>query len=553
MKRTIITAVVAIVATLAAQAQTAIEIVYSGTTATVTIPDAIEGITSSVNGANVTILSTNTATEYTYRVKGQSADGSLLISGSYKLQLQLDGLTLTNAHGGAAIDVECGKRIAVELMAGTVNTLADTPGSQKAALYFKGHAEFEGSGTLNVTGRAKHAICAKEYIELKSSLGTINVLGAVSDGIHCGKAKVGDKNNYFLMKGGVVSIFNVGSDGIDSDDYGVVAIEGGALSVSVGDDATALKADSTVTISGGRLSIAVTGADSEGIRARHTVSIAGGQTTILVTGNGSKGIKAKRLTAADTGATVLNGGFLSVSGGETTIHTLGGNFLDTANGDTEKCMGVSVDADMRMTNGTLTLLVTGPEAYAYNVKGTESRTGGQLSVVRTPWAVNARDYRYDMTAYVVVSRNGSLISDYANLALGAFIGSECVGYGQFDTAAYGTVRLHSNSTTASPVRFRLYDYATATTYRLSPSQTVTFQPDGCVGQPGSPLVLECQPPVAGDANCDGEVNVTDVTTVINHILGKPSADLDMHAADANGDGAVNITDVTTIINLILGK
>lgn len=553
MKQTILTLVVALAAMATAQAQNAIEIVYSGTTASVSIPQGVEGVTASVSGADVTILSTTTSTELVYRVSGQSDDGSLLISGSYKLQLQLAGLQLTNAHGGAAIDVECGKRIAVELMAGTVNTLADAEGAQKAAFYIKGHAEFEGSGTLSVTGRAKHAISSKEYMELKSSTGIINVLGAPGDGIHCGKGKQHDEHNYFLMKGGTVSITNVGGDGIDSDDYGVISIEGGALSINVGDGATGLKADSTVTISGGLLSIVVAGADSEGIRARHTVNIAGGQTSIVVTGNGSKGIKAKRLTSADAGATVLDGGFLSVSGGETTIQTLGGNFFDAVNGDTEKCMGVSVDADMQMTGGTLTLLATGPEAYAYNVKGTERRTGGQLSVQRVPWVVNARDYRYDMTAYVVVSRDGARIADYSSLALGAFIGSECVGYGQFDTTAYGTVRVHSHTTASSPVEFRLYDYATGVTYRLSASQTIAFQTDGCVGQPSAPVVLECLTPLAGDVNSDGQVNVTDVSAVISYILGKQTGTFDVLAADANGDGVVNVTDVTSIINLILGK
>ena len=188
-------------------AQGTIEITFDGKSADVSIPADVEGVTATKNGANVTIRSATTTTEYTYRVSGQSPDGSLTINGDYKLTLQLAGLPLTNAHGGAAIDVECGKRIAVELVEGTVNTLEDSQfGAQKAALYFKGHPEFEGGGTLNVTGHLKHAICAKEYMELKSSTGTINVLGAPSDGLHCGKGKVANEHNYFLMKGGNTKI-----------------------------------------------------------------------------------------------------------------------------------------------------------------------------------------------------------------------------------------------------------------------------------------------------------------------------------------------------------
>ncbi|MDO4512161.1 MAG: dockerin type I domain-containing protein, partial [Bacteroidales bacterium] len=54
----------------------------------------------------------------------------------------------------------------------------------------------------------------------------------------------------------------------------------------------------------------------------------------------------------------------------------------------------------------------------------------------------------------------------------------------------------------------------------------------------------------GDVNGDGEVNVTDVTALVNHILGTtqyPTAQ-----ADINADGEVNVTDVTALINIILG-
>ena len=553
MRHTIITAVVALMAFVTAQAQTAIEIVYSGASASVSIPTGVAGVTAAVNGANVTILSTTTTNEYVYRVRGQSPDGSLLISGSYKLQLQLAGLNLTNAHGGAAIDVECGKRIAVELMAGTQNSLADAAGTQKGAFYFKGHAEFEGSGTLSVTGRAKHAICAKEYIELKSSTGTINVLGAVSDGIHCGKGKVNDDNNYFLMKGGVVNIMNVAGDGIDSDDYGVLTIEGGALSVNVGAGATALKADSTVTIRGGLINLSVEGDDSEAIRARYAVSIAGGTTTIAVKGDGSKGIKAKRYEVSDATATVRNGGFLTIGGGTTTIDVQGGNLTNPDTGDTDKCMAASVDADMQMTDGTLSLTAMGPEARTLNVKGSQTLSGGQLEEMRSPWAVDTRDYRYDMTAYVDVSLDGMPLADYSRVAVGAFVGNRCVGFARFSTADYGTLRIRSNESTAQTVGFCLYDYETGITHALKPSQEVVFTPDGCVGQPGAPLRLVYTIPQKGDVNGDRLLNVTDVTTLINYILGKQPAAFDVRLADLNGDGLINVTDVTQVINAILGK
>lgn len=54
----------------------------------------------------------------------------------------------------------------------------------------------------------------------------------------------------------------------------------------------------------------------------------------------------------------------------------------------------------------------------------------------------------------------------------------------------------------------------------------------------------------GDVNDDGKVNVSDVTTLINMILGLQT--MDQTRADVNGDGKVNVSDVTTLINIILG-
>ena len=55
--------------------------------------------------------------------------------------------------------------------------------------------------------------------------------------------------------------------------------------------------------------------------------------------------------------------------------------------------------------------------------------------------------------------------------------------------------------------------------------------------------------VNGDVNGDGKVNVSDVTTLINMILGVVT--MDQAAADVNGDGKVNVSDVTALVNLIL--
>lgn len=57
----------------------------------------------------------------------------------------------------------------------------------------------------------------------------------------------------------------------------------------------------------------------------------------------------------------------------------------------------------------------------------------------------------------------------------------------------------------------------------------------------------------GDVNNDGSINMTDVTIVINYILGKEVSDFNWQVGDMNFDGFINMSDVTCIISLILGK
>ena len=349
-----------------------INVKYNGSTATVTIPASFSGVTcTSGNSSHVVINCTNTTQEYPYYLEGSSLNGSLTINGEYKLTVILGGVSLTSGKG-AAIDIECGKRIDFILQEGTTNTLSDyAGGDQKAALYTKGHAEFKGAGTLNVKGNLKHAIAAKEYIELKGSLGTINILGAVSDGIHCGKGEKGNtEDNIFRMNGGTINISNCGSDCIDYLYYGNVKIKGGNLTLNVSQkDVSGIKCDSLFTMSGGNVSLAVSGIISEGIRTVYKGTFSGGKITGTVSANGSRGIRGKKTTK--TTDTTLNGGFLDFTGTDVSLVVSGG----TNTADQSKCFGIKADQTLNQTAGDISITVS--NSAATDIKaGTDNWTGG---------------------------------------------------------------------------------------------------------------------------------------------------------------------------------
>lgn len=302
-----------------------VAVAYAGEKAYVTVAGNIaKDITATVNGAHVVLLQgAGVSKEITYTLSGTSQKGSLYMDGSLKATFILNGLSLTNPDS-AAINIRDSKRIAIQLADGTTNSLVDgTSGSQKACFAIKGHAEFSGGGTLNVTGNTKHAIWSKEYIQVKASVGTINILKAVSDGINC--------NQYYQQNGGNVAISGVGDDGIqvsyETDDAGNKVIDeentaqlivrGGTLKVNVTGLATkGLNAEGDIIVNSEKsvpvITVSSTGngtwdsSDSEAkasacIKSDANVTIADGTLTLTSTGTGGKCIKCDSVLTVSGG------------------------------------------------------------------------------------------------------------------------------------------------------------------------------------------------------------------------------------------------------------
>ena len=324
---------------------------YSGATATVSIPAAVAAdVTANANGAYVTITNNNVSNEVEFVLSGSSTDGAFTYNGAYKATIVLNGLSLTS-NQGAALDLQCGKRMALVLGDGTVNTLADyAKGEQKGSLYCKGHLEVEGAGTLNVTGNLTHAIKVKEYMQLKKSTGTINIVSAVGDAIHMGQ--------YYLQNGGTVNITSTTKgDGIqvelltldddvtpdpDEENNGQVMINGGSINIEVAsEDCEAIKCDSLVTISGGTFNITASGNGSRGIQTDGDMVI-------------NENSNATNITIAATGNLCTN--------------------EDDAD-DPHRCMGIKVDGNLTITAGTVTVTNTGKKSRGIKVGGTYTVSG----------------------------------------------------------------------------------------------------------------------------------------------------------------------------------
>lgn len=397
-----------------------VEVYYRGEEAAVVAAANINDyVSATVNGAHISLVQSSevdeTIGEITYILKGNSADGGLVLEGAYKSTVMLNGLDLTN-KSGAAIDIENGKRIKLKVADGTVNRLADgADGTQKASLYCKGHLEFSGAGSLHITGNKAHAIGAKEYIEIKKS--EIIVTKAVKDGINC--------NQYFLMESGTVNISGTGDDGIqvsykddmdrDEEDTGTLMVEGGSLVISVtADAAKALKADHDIVITDGTIEAKVSGngiwdADKSKTKASaclgadNNVEISGGTLTLTATGSGGKGINCDH-------EFILSGGKVTISTSGGMVVYANGNLNHNYTGNADRIdsdkksspKGVKADGNITVSGGDIYVKTTGNGGEGIESKSELIVENGNITIRAKDDGVNSSGNMYIKGGYLDV-------------------------------------------------------------------------------------------------------------------------------------------------------
>lgn len=385
---------------------------YAGDVATVTIASNImDYIDVTIDGANVSLKQNkevgDDTGEITYRLAGESSNGSFYLDGSYKCSLELNGLTLTNP-AGAAIDIQNGKRIAVRVTENTENTLVDgVGGSQKGAIVCKGHLEFKQKGTLNVTGNASHAIYSKEYIELKNT--KLNILGAAKDGINCCQ--------YFMMESGTLNIDKVGDDGIqvafkddtdrEDEDTGCITIAGGKLNVNVtADAAKGLKCEGDFIMEGGEYTAVISGggiwdADKLKVKASSCVGADGsilikdGKLNLTATGGGGKGLNCDEAFTSDGGEIVIktSGGIVAYANGTLSQNYTGNT--DRLNSDYKSSpKGIKADGGVEINGGTFVITTTGKGGEGIESKTDLTINGGDITVRAYDDGINSSKNMY---------------------------------------------------------------------------------------------------------------------------------------------------------------
>lgn len=333
---------------------------YKGNEAYVVNPLAFEGVSVTVNGADVIVNASTETKDINYNLTGVTGNGHFKIYSEKRFNLILNGIDINN-DDGPAINIQSKNKVSVQLMAGSTNRLADGSAyanavlnsegleeDQKGAFFSEDKLVFEGEGSLVVNGNNidKHAICSDNKIEINSGFITINNAG--NDGLH-GKDGI-------TINNGTINVTATG-DAIDGGE-GAVNINGGKITTnSAQANVRAITCDSSLTVSGGTIKVTITGNQSKGFKTDQLIELTGGDININTSGNAV-------LEAAGSG---YEPSYCTAIKSDSLIRINGANITITASGKAGR--GLSSDGNIEIIDGQIDITASGNGATYTNATG----------------------------------------------------------------------------------------------------------------------------------------------------------------------------------------
>lgn len=151
------------------------------------------------------------------------------------------------------------------------------------------------------------------------------------------------------------------------------------------------------------------------------------------------------------------------------------------------------------------------------------------------WNVNIYDYQYDMSVYAELQCSGSVVTDFANIEVAAFVGDECraVGVPQHkDGVRWIYFRIRSNTFSGENVTFKLYDKTENKEYFLYSYEEIEFEPNRRLGLPSSPITLT------------NTILHSVSASSANEIMGSATVEYYVQKAPVNSDVTVTATPAT---------
>ncbi len=356
---------------------------------TVTLADgasAADGSGVTIDGNTVIITE-----EGTYLLTGALSNGQILVDAgdSDKIQLVLDNVSVA-CSGSAAIYVRKAGKVFLTMTEGSENSLTSSgefvqtdDNNVDAAVFSKADLTMNGEGSLTVGCENGHGVVSKDTLKIVS--GTYEITSA-SQGLS-GKEGVEIADGVFVITSGKDGIH---AENDEDASLGSIYIEGGTFTITSGGDGmdasgalTILDGDFTVTTGGGSANASTKSGGQEngdwGQWGGGNASGTADTSDSTETETSAKGLKA------DTSITISGGDF-AIDSSDDAVHTngnlsIGGGTFAISSGDD----GMHADSALAVSDGTIDIAKSyeGLEGTAIDI------FGGTISLVASDDGLNA--------------------------------------------------------------------------------------------------------------------------------------------------------------------
>ena len=203
----------------------------------------LNGSSAQYNGSGITVQGSKITISKggTYVISGTLSNGQIYImTDDKKVRLQLNNCSITN-NAGSAINCQQAKKVTLETLAGTNNSLSDggTHDTDKGTVFSEDTVVLTGEGTLNIKANYAHGIQSDDDIVMNG--GTVKIQSAKSC-LH--------SNDGIEINGGSLYC-DGGTNGIKTDGY--INITGGDSTFIGGnrEEKGAIYCDGAFAVTGG--------------------------------------------------------------------------------------------------------------------------------------------------------------------------------------------------------------------------------------------------------------------------------------------------------------
>ena len=155
---------------------------------------------------------------------------------------------------------------------------------------------------------------------------------------------------------------------------------------------------------------------------------------------------------------------------------------------------------------------------------------------------------YDFNDDIAESNSNNVFLDFINDSNSYYFADMSIANGPSSDWSFPTWPSHLDHILISNEFFNIFSDENIFTYKIDEYMNSWQQYDNYISD-HRPVAINLTWPIIGDLNQDGNLNILDITILINFILDNQY----LSSADFNNDSGLNILDIVFLVDLILNN